>query len=560
MGKKLSELEKKKIFEMMNPISKILNLDIDIVDKTGVRVLGTGIYRKREGKQTNEIVYQKAIKKNRVLVIENPRENGECIECILGFKCLQKLMIISPISYENRTWGTISFVTFNDSLKDKIIEKIEDYTKYLENLVLLLVKEYFTESNLEIYREFFLNNDENIIILDGENNIIDFNKGSELFFPENEKLIGKKFYMKHLNNKNYEINLLGMKKEVVIEIEEKKKNLRILYIKKIFEMKNIMMDDGILLGKSQAMKELKEKMLRLLNLNLPILIKGGIGTKKEMFAKWLHKNSERKNNRFISVNCLDEKYMKLGDEKYYIELIQNELDLAIGGTIFFDEIESMQLFLQERLLMFLNSKKIDKTTKNNVRVIVGTKKNMLELVEKNEFLEDLYYKLNLHILDIPDLKHRKDDILEILDYLLTKYSKEMGKTIKKIEKESKMILLNYEWKGNWKEIDGAIKYIVDLVEEDGVIKSSYIPEKIRRTYNYEDFKNRKIRKLEDLEREEIVAGLIQYGVTSESKKQISNKLGIGIATLYRKIENYQIDKKEIEKFLNPYKKKSLNKK
>ena len=366
--------------------------------------------------------------------------------------------------------------------------------------------------------------------------------------------------MKHLNNKNYEINLLGMKKEVVIEIEEKKKNLRILYIKKIFEMKSIMMDDGILLGKSQAMKELKEKMLRLLNLNLPILIKGGIGTKKEMFAKWLHKNSERKNNRFISVNCLDEKYMKLGDEKYYIELIQNKLDLAIGGTIFFDEIESMPLFLQERLLMFLNSKKIDKTTKNNVRVIVGTKKNMLELVEKNEFLEDLYYKLNLHILDIPDLKHRKDDILEILDYLLTKYSKEMGKTIKKIEKESKMILLNYEWKGNWKEIDGAIKYIVDLVEEDGVIKSSYIPEKIRRTYNYEDFKKRKIRKLEDLEREEIVAGLIQYGVTSESKKQISKKLGIGIATLYRKIENYQIDKKEIERFLNPYKEKSLNKK
>lgn len=533
---------KQKIFKIIDPMSKALNIEIDIVDSLGIRIIGTGIYKQRTGNKINEIVYKKSILKNKTLVIENPGQNVECRDCTNGFQCMQKIVLVTPMICEGDIVGTIAFLSFSEHQRENILRSIESYTEVLENLSEMLINQFLKNNYEDIYKNLFFETDENIMVLDKDNNILDYNCGSKNLFVDIKDLKNKKVFIKPIGYKNYEVNISGIKKHLELEIRELGENVKILYIKKLIEVDESLMDDAILIGHSKIMTSLKEKMKKISKLTSPLIIIGGIGTNKEMFAKWLHKNSKQKTGKFISVNCRDEKNKNLLDKKSEIELLLGKIQLANKGTIFFDEIENMELHLQEQLLLFL-----EKNRKLDVRVIAATKINLLDLVEKNSFLEDLYYKLSVYRLEIPSMKYRKDDIEDILDYLFLKCSEKLLKKITLIEPRAKKQLCEYDWKGNWKEVESVVKYIVESVDETGIVTKDMIPEKIKNNFEISDFKYKQIRKISEIEREEILAALIQYGWDIESKKKISKKLGVGIATLYRKIEKYQIDKNEVQK-------------
>ena len=215
---------------------------------------------------------------------------------------------------------------------------------------------------------------------------------------------------------------------------------------------------------------------------------------------------------------------------------------ANNGTIFLDEIGEMPLQIQVKILRVLQDKKItpigSRTEKQiNVRIIAATNKNLEEEVEKRNFRQDLFYRLNVFPINIPPLRERKKDIKILIDFFVKKYYISFQKEQKDISENVYKLLMDYSWPGNIRELRNTIEYCMNMIEEnEKTIDLKQLPPKF--LGNKE--KDEKIKTLKELEKEAISSLLKIYGNSSEAKKVIAKSLGIGIATLYRKLNSYNL--------------------
>lgn len=224
---------------------------------------------------------------------------------------------------------------------------------------------------------------------------------------------------------------------------------------------------------SQSMKECIITAKKIADSDLTVLITGESGTGKELFAQSIHNASNRKNQPFVAINCAAVPESLLESELFGYEggaftgaLKEGKAGLfeqAHNGTIFLDEIGDMQQSLQARLLRVIQEQQVmrlgsQKVINVNVRIIAATNKNLLELVKKGLFREDLYYRLNVLPIYIPPLRNRKEDILPLL--------KEFLKSKKKLNftRETEDILINYDWPGNVRELQNTASYIAIMCE------------------------------------------------------------------------------------------------
>ena len=220
-----------------------------------------------------------------------------------------------------------------------------------------------------------------------------------------------------------------------------------------------------IVGKSQSFLTVKKIGLKASKTNFPVLITGKTGTGKEVFARAIHTSGDRADKPMISINCAAIPEALLESELFGYEEgsftgakkggKKGKFFIANGGTIFLDEIGDMPLPMQGKLLRVLQEKEIDPIGSVNsipieVRIIAATRKNLPEMIEKDLFREDLYYRLNVINIEMPSLSERKEDILELAGYFLTKLNLEY-KTIKGFSKEVKNCLKNYPWPGNIRE-------------------------------------------------------------------------------------------------------------
>jgi Nif-specific regulatory protein len=243
-----------------------------------------------------------------------------------------------------------------------------------------------------------------------------------------------------------------------------------------------------IVGNSNKMREVYQMVSQVCKSNATVLIRGESGTGKELVANSIHYNSNRHQNPFVKVNCA----------ALHVNLIESELfghekgaftgaikqkigkfELAHRGTIFLDEIGSINLDVQANLLRILQEKEFERvgghrTIKADVRVIAATNKNLEQAVEEETFRGDLYYRLNVFPIYMPPLRERKTDMLLLADYFLEKYARENNKDIKRFSTPAIDMLMAYHWPGNVRELENCIERAVLLCEE-GVIHSYHLP-------------------------------------------------------------------------------------
>jgi Nif-specific regulatory protein len=243
-----------------------------------------------------------------------------------------------------------------------------------------------------------------------------------------------------------------------------------------------------IIGSSNRMREVYQMVSQVCRSNATVLIRGESGTGKELVANSIHYNSTRAANPFIKVNCaslpanLIESELFGHEKGSFTGAVKQKIgkfEMAHRGTIFLDEIGSIDLEVQANLLRILQEKEFDRvggqrTIKVDVRVITATNKNLEQAVEDGTFRGDLYYRLNVFPIYMPPLRERKTDILLLADYFLEKYAKENHKEIRRFSTPAIDMLMQYHWPGNVRELENCIERAVLLCEE-GVIHSYHLP-------------------------------------------------------------------------------------
>lgn len=260
-----------------------------------------------------------------------------------------------------------------------------------------------------------------------------------------------------------------------------------------------------IIGQSPKMQDLFRLIPRIAQSNSNVLITGESGSGKELFATAVHNLSHRKDKNFVTINCAAFPEGLLESELFghmkgaFTGAMFNKqglFEIADSGSLFLDEIGEMSVNLQVKLLRVLENgtfRRVGGTNdiKVDVRIISATNKELKEEIGAGKFREDLYYRLNVVPINIPPLRERKEDIPLLIDYFLRKISQ----TPKKVTPEAIKLLIDYQWKGNVRELENVIERVV-LLTDRGEIKPDDLPQEIRTGYDRE-IKGREIPELTD---------------------------------------------------------------
>jgi len=322
-----------------------------------------------------------------------------------------------------------------------------------------------------------------------------------------------------------------------------------------------------IVGESDVVKGLKEEAKKFAEVDSPILIYGETGTGKELFAQSIHNHGKRKKQPFVAFNCAALPDNILESELFgYVEGAftgarrggkMGLFEQAHGGTIFLDEIGEISKNTQVRLLRVLQEKKIrrlgdDRVIPVDVRIITSTNKNLHKLVNENKFREDLYYRINVLNIVLPNLNQRKSDIPLLVNYFLNKYKYKFQKNIEAISEEGIELLRRYEWPGNIRQLENIVERLV-ISNDEALISTNPVKKLLlsldstgmqksaiygENTINSIENKST-ITVPVDESLENMEKYIIQWMIEKENgnKALVAKRLGIGRSTLWRKLNN-----------------------
>ncbi|MEA3471375.1 MAG: sigma-54 dependent transcriptional regulator [Thermodesulfobacteriota bacterium] len=304
-----------------------------------------------------------------------------------------------------------------------------------------------------------------------------------------------------------------------------------------------------IIGRSDAMEKLMETVAQVAPSDATVLLTGESGTGKELIAGAMHFNSLRKEEPFVKINCaaITETLLEselFGHEKGSFTGAERRKEgkfrQADGGSIFLDEVSEMSLSMQVKLLRVLQEREIvrvggDEVVKIDVRVIASTNRNLIEEVEKGNFREDLFYRLNVVSLNMPSLQERREDIPLLAQHFLMVFAEKNHKDIKGLTPQAMDSLLKYEWPGNIRELMNVIERAVVLS------RSEYLDEEdlsliIRKEPAVEHVIHGNV-PLEDVERNTVLETL---EAAEGNKSEAARRLGITRRTLHKKLKKYGV--------------------
>ncbi len=302
-----------------------------------------------------------------------------------------------------------------------------------------------------------------------------------------------------------------------------------------------------IIGRSDSLTGIFRLIEKIAPTSSSVLIQGESGTGKEMMARAIHYNSPRADGPFIAINCgaLPENLLESELFGYvkgaFTGANTNKLGLlraANGGTLLLDEVGEMPPTLQVKLLRALQEREVTPlgTTKPesfDARVIAATNRSLEEEVTQNHFREDLFYRLSVIGFTVPPLRDRREDIPLLVRFFIKKFSQEIGVAEKSVSDEAMQKLINYEWRGNVRELQNAIERAVTLSDEQ--IEVIHLPQKIIDANIGTRDLTGQIVTLEELERRYILDTLASV---NDDKLRTAELLGIDLSTLYRKLKRY----------------------
>lgn len=300
-----------------------------------------------------------------------------------------------------------------------------------------------------------------------------------------------------------------------------------------------------IIGNSKQIQQSKILAQKIAATNTTVLLLGETGTGKEIFANAIHANSKRSTHAFIAINCSAFTKDLLEGELFghkagaYTSALKDKkglIELADEGTLFLDEIGEMNIELQAKLLRVIEQGEFiklgdEKTTKVNVRIIAATNKDLKKAIEDGSFREDLFYRLNVFTIQLPSLRERREDIASLAEYFLDISSAKESKQFLKMNIDTLKLLKNYAWKGNIRELRNVMERAVILA--DDIILPEHLPYEIQtQSENISTGLS-----LSSVEKNHIQK-VLQH--SNGNKTKAAEYLGIGLTTLYRKLEEYHI--------------------
>ena len=569
------------VIKYANIISKISRVDVEVMDENFYRVAGTGIFKDKvnQDMSSESFVYKTVLETGVTKIISEPGKDEACRLCPNNVDCMETFEISTPISLNGKTIGVIGMMSSDIEHKELIMDNIDDYLELLSQISEFIsakayeeIEEKRVKDIMEALREVTVQMNEGIIIVGHKNDILTLNENAKKQLSLDDEVIGteidieftgdiiddlREYYVRILG-KTYTLigsvvnldndNVMFSKIFLFSDIQKIKTNIH----KSMTTINPLAIDN--IIGTSKNTQKLKSEITKISKSNSTVLITGESGTGKEMVATAIWKSSKRKNQPFVAVNCgaipeplLESElfgYVKGAftgaDSKGRI----GKFELANKGIIFLDEIGDMPLYLQVKILRVLQERKITRIGSNHeidldIRVIAATNKNLEQMIEEKKFREDLYYRLNVIPMHITPLRERRMDIKPIVDLLVERYAMLSEKKYSYMTDEAINVLQAYDWPGNVRELENTIEFMINMMEEDGVLGIHTIPENVKEIQEVEG-DNIFVSRLDQLERQEIEKALEIYGRSTDDKNLIAKKLGIGIATLYRKMDKYEL--------------------
>jgi PAS domain S-box-containing protein len=326
------------------------------------------------------------------------------------------------------------------------------------------------------------------------------------------------------------------------------------------------LDDVI--GKSEPMQKVKS-LVKLAAVNeITVLLLGETGTGKELIAESIHSSSQRSKGPFVSINCsaIPENLLEsefFGHEKgSFTGAVKTKLgkfELANGGTLFLDEIGDMDIKLQSKILKAIEEKQIQRiggeaSIPLDIRIIAATNRDLKSMVERNLFRQDLFYRLNVLTINLPPLRERKDDLMDLCEHMVGKISRKIGRQGITISGDAIESLKEYAWPGNVRELENTLERVIitsnnwselGLCDFNMILNNKDCSDvnTLSNGTSYPDslLKGGKIMKLKDAEMIIIESALNCYGRSYTGKQEAASALGISIATLYNKIKEYRLE-------------------
>jgi transcriptional regulator with PAS, ATPase and Fis domain len=299
------------------------------------------------------------------------------------------------------------------------------------------------------------------------------------------------------------------------------------------------------------MRKVEEVMRKVSPTDTTVLLYGQSGTGKELMARAIHRHSSRNDKPFVVVDC-----GSLVENLFESELFGHvkgsftgatatkygRLELANGGTVFFDEIGNISMNVQTKLLRVLQEREITKVgstqvIKVDVRVIAATNRDLQKAVQAGTFRDDLFYRLSVVPITLPPLRERRDDIPPLANYFLKKYNQKRKKDVRAISTKAMKALVEHDWPGNVRELENAIERAVVLTENDTIEPSDLLYYGLNASTIPEPDMDRP-RRLVDVEKEHIARTLKMFG---GHKGKTANWLGIDRKTLRSKLRRYGLD-------------------
>ena len=566
-------------------LASVLQLEVDIVDENLCRVAGTGAYGKFLGRQLsgNSRLLRHVLETKTEKVVTQSRFDPLCEGCDSKENCREKAFLGTPVILQDRCVGVISLIAVTHEQQEHISDNLREFSDYVRHISTIFVSKLLEDQGpgdniSKIFATMIDNMDQGVLVVDDENRVQFVNQTAlKTLGVVQNNIIGKPICFRPLT---FESNFTHGHMQHIVSWDDKSELIigqlhniqgRQLFLMAFhqshtsFSVANAPDEPHIeqLVGECRVMRQLKRLISRIAPSPSSVMVVGESGTGKEVVARAIHKLSGRRNKPFIAINCAAIPEQLLESELFgYVKgaftgasangktgLIQ----AANTGTLFLDEIGDMPLMLQAKLLRAIEAREIlpigaSSPIQVDIRIISATNQNLAQFIAEGKFREDLFYRLNVIPITLPPLRERQEDIELLVHYFLHLHTRRLGSVYPGIAPDVVEILRKHCWPGNLRELSNLMEYLVNVVPSGEVIDSTLLPPNLLNNGTTEQSDVTEVSEahlslddaggtaLEEMEKQMIREALSRHN----SKKQVADELGIGIATLYRKIKKYEL--------------------
>ncbi|HDV2502426.1 TPA: sigma-54-dependent transcriptional regulator [Escherichia coli] len=566
-------------------LASVLQLEVEIVDENLCRVAGTGAYGKFLGRQLsgNSRLLRHVLETKTEKVVTQSRFDPLCESCDSKENCREKAFLGTPVILQDRCVGVISLIAVTHEQQEHISDNLREFSDYVRHISTIFVSKLLEDQGpgdniSKIFATMIDNMDQGVLVVDDENRVQFVNQTAlKTLGVVQNNIIGKPIRFRPLT---FESNFTHGHMQHIVSWDDKSELIigqlhniqgRQLFLMAFhqshtsFSVANAPDEPHIeqLVGECRVMRQLKRLISRIAPSPSSVMVVGESGTGKEVVARAIHKLSGRRNKPFIAINCAAIPEQLLESELFgYVKgaftgasangktgLIQ----AANTGTLFLDEIGDMPLMLQAKLLRAIEAREIlpigaSSPIQVDIRIISATNQNLAQFIAEGKFREDLFYRLNVIPITLPPLRERQEDIELLVHYFLHLHTRRLGSVYPGIAPDVVEILRKHRWPGNLRELSNLMEYLVNVVPSGEVIDSTLLPPNLLNNGTTEQSDVTEVSEahlslddaggtaLEEMEKQMIREALSRHN----SKKQVADELGIGIATLYRKIKKYEL--------------------